>query len=128
MPLKNIRLNIKHITNNSSIIKIKYIKFRKCISYLICYVHYNNICKLRNKTIYINSSCYVRYIETVEKYRNMKYATQILNHLIKFCKYHKIKNISLEDCSNNYNMPNNIYKNIGFKYICKNYPEMELNI
>lgn len=56
---------------------------------------------------------YVRDIYTLEGYRSMGFATQLINKVINYCKVNNIKYILLDDCTD---MPkhNNLYRKLGF--------------
>lgn len=46
-----------------------------------------------------NPGVYVRDIYTLEGYRNIGFASELINKLIKYCKLNNIKYILLDDCT-----------------------------
>lgn len=66
----------------------------------------------------------VNSLYTFEGYRDKGYATILLNWLFLEVKYKGYKTITLDDCTDLFRKPNNIYLVNGFKYIEEGYPEM----
>jgi GNAT superfamily N-acetyltransferase len=67
-------------------------------------------------------------LHTIKEYRNRGFATILLNRIIEYCKINHLQEIFLDDCSDNFNQPNNIYLNCGFVYIEPGSPEMIMKI
>lgn len=61
---------------------------------------------------------------TFEGYRGKGYATVLLNWLFDEVKSKGYKTINVDDCTDLFRKPNNIYLVNGFKYIEEGYPEM----
>lgn len=68
--------------------------------------------------------CIVLDLFTYETYRNKGYGSVLLNEIKKYCRTKQIKEIHLDDCSNNFNKKNNIYIKNGFIYETPKQPEM----
>ena len=66
----------------------------------------------------------VTSLHTFEGYRDKGYATILLNWLFLEVKSKGCKTITLDDCTDLFRKPNNIYLVNGFKYIEEGYPEM----
>jgi GNAT superfamily N-acetyltransferase len=65
------------------------------------------------------------YVPTV--YRGKGIGTQLMVHLINWCRTRSsIRYITLDDCSDNFKNPSNIYVKLGFVYIPDNDNEMIL--
>jgi GNAT superfamily N-acetyltransferase len=62
------------------------------------------------------------------EYRNQSYGTKLLKHAIQLAKECNCESITLDDCSDRFKSPHNIYVKLGFKYIDPNFPEMILII
>ena len=60
------------------------------------------------------------------EYRNQSYGTKLLKHVIQIARERNCESIILDDCSDRFKMPHNIYVICGFKYIDDNFPEMIL--
>ena len=82
---------------------------------------YSNIVFLHNKT---EKNCILLSLHTEDEYRNMGYGSILLKKIIKYCIENEIREILLDDCTDNFNKPNNIYLKSGFKYINEGEPEM----
>lgn len=91
------------------------------------------IIKNRNNKIcgtlifYINlNEATIEYLNIEDKYRGMGLGTALLwnvyNHIIH--NYPYVENIFFDDCSDNYKKTNNIYRNVGARYLYINGPEM----
>jgi len=74
--------------------------------------------------IYTDNSSTVTWIETHKEYRNKSHATQLLKHIINYCKNNSIVKIQLDDMTNNYRKDNNLYIKAGFEYVDNSGPEM----
>ena len=61
---------------------------------------------------------------TFEGYSGKGYATVLLNRLFDEVKSKGYKTINVDDCTDLFRKPNNIYLVNGFKYIEEGYPEM----
>ena len=61
---------------------------------------------------------------TFEAYRGKGYATTLLNWLFDNLKSKGYNTIKVDDCTDLFRKPNNIYLVNGFKYIEEGYPEM----
>ena len=105
----------------------------KCDKYIKCnFYYYNNYNEIISNASIISTEIKNTFtlltLHTEVLYRGNGCATKILKHIIEYCKLYTIKKLILDDCTDNFNMNNNIYINCGFKYIEKNLPEMELII
>ncbi len=98
------------------------------IAHATCYIKYENYYNLRQSKCFINAICTIGYIGTTKTYRNKGYATEIIKYIKKYCYENKIKIITLDDCSDNFNKENNIYLKNGFQYIESGFPEMYFNV
>lgn len=81
--------------------------------------------------IIINRSkktCNIISLYTIESFRCKGYGTMVLSDIIAYCTTNDIHKIYVDDMSDRFNQINNIYLNIGFKYIKKGFPEMVLVI
>ena len=58
------------------------------------------------------------------KLRNKGIGSILLNQLIQYAKKNQVKQIVLDDMTDNYRMPNNIYLKHGFRYVNIDGPEM----
>ena len=67
-------------------------------------------------------------LHTFEDYRGKGYATVLLNWLFDEVKSKGYKTINVDDCTDLFRKPNNIYLVNGFKYIEEGYPEMIKNL
>jgi GNAT superfamily N-acetyltransferase len=63
-------------------------------------------------------------LHTFEGYRGKGYATVLLNWLFDEVKSKGYKTINVDDFTDLFRKPNNIYLLNGFKYIEEGYPEM----
>ena len=63
-------------------------------------------------------------LHTFEGYRDKGYATVLLNWLFDEVKSKGYKTINVDDFTDLFRKPNNIYLVNGFKYIEEGYPEM----
>lgn len=73
--------------------------------------------------VYIsNKEMNIHYLTTNSNYRGNGFATFLILYVINF--FPNVIQIELDDFSNNFQMKNNIYTNIGFKYIENDHPEM----
>ena len=61
---------------------------------------------------------------TFEGYKGKGYATTLLNWLFDEVKSKGYKTVKVDDCTDLFRKPNNIYLVNGFKYIEEGYPEM----
>lgn len=69
----------------------------------------------------------VIFLHVKEKWRNKGYGSALLKHVINYAKELKLKQIELDDCSDNFNKSCNLYTKLGFTYNdYKNGPEMTL--
>lgn len=85
----------------------------------------NRICG--TLTFYINlNEATITYLNIDIKYRKMGLGTALLWNLYKYIKnnYPSVENIFFDDCSDNYKKTNNIYRNVGARYLYINGPEM----
>jgi len=73
---------------------------------------------------YIGKNTIIVDINTIVHYRNLGYASYILNYIIRKSKRNYFKTISLDDMSDRSNLDKNLYINNGFKYLEKGFPEM----
>jgi len=87
------------------------------IAYAKCITEYDKIINLRSRVIKINGMCYICSLYTHPDHRNKGHASLLLKTIIHYCQQHKIEMIMLEDCSDNYRNPNNIYLHHDFKYL-----------
>jgi Acetyltransferase (GNAT) family. len=94
------------------------------MSYIVFLINYTNPLSTKNNTYYKTIHCCVESLYTETKYRNKGYATLLLIHLKQCCKNIGVHFITLDDCSDNFNRPKNIYVNNGFNYLANNEPEM----
>jgi len=58
------------------------------------------------------------------EYRNQLYGSKLLEQAILVAKERKYESIILDDCSDRFKLPHNIYIKFGFTYIDNNFPEM----
>jgi ribosomal protein S18 acetylase RimI-like enzyme len=65
-------------------------------------------------------------INTKNGYEGQGHASKLLSKLIVFAKKHEVKEIYLDDMSDNYRKKSNIYIKFGFTYIDDYGPEMVL--
>ena len=70
----------------------------------------------------------VTSLHTFEGYRGKGYATVLLNWLFDIVKYKGYNTITLDDCTELFRKPNNIYLTNGFEYIEEGYPEMSKHL
>ena len=61
---------------------------------------------------------------TTKEFRGMGYATLLLKHMVALAELKGYKTITLDDCSDLFMQPNNIYLKLGFQYVNANQPEM----
>ena len=78
---------------------------------IVSRISFKNYC--RNDICNDQPGVYVRDIYTLEGYRSMGFATQLIHKVINYCKVNNIKYILLDDCTD---MPkhNNLYRKLGF--------------
>jgi uncharacterized protein (UPF0248 family) len=73
---------------------------------------------------YIGKNTTILDIYTIANYRNKRYASYILNYIIRKSKKNYFKTISLDDMTHRFNLDKNLYINNGFEYLEKGFPEM----
>lgn len=71
-----------------------------------------------------NSECNILYMEIYNSHKGKGFGSKLLKYVIDACTKKNVKLIKLDDCSENYLKPNNIYIKHNFQYINKPYPEM----
>lgn len=82
--------------------------------------------ELRSKKVYYsNKHIFLGSLYVDSKLRNKGIGSILLNQLIQYAKNNRINKIVLDDMSDNYKLPNNIYLKHGFHYVNENGPEME---
>jgi len=98
-------MNIEFIMNEYKEFTI--IKHDKIVSR----ISFKNYC--RSDICNNEPGVYVRDLYTLEGYRSMGLASQLINRVIDYCKVNNIKYILLDDCTD---MPkqNNLYRKLGF--------------
>lgn len=80
-------------------------------------------------TFVINNEDKICHILTVHSNVQGKgYAKMVIRECIKICREMDIKMIDLDDMSDHFRKPHNIYKNFGFKYTHDTGPEMYLKL
>lgn len=65
-------------------------------------------------------------INTKKEFEGKGYASKLLRKLISFAKKHGVKEIYVDDMSDNYRKSSNIYRKFGFTYVDEYGPEMVL--
>lgn len=121
-----ITIDIFEIPSNEKMFQIIF-SFKNnemVISLAICYVTYDKILNLRSSKKYINGALHINHLSTKEDYRNMGFATLLLECIKNYCKNNNIIYITLDDFSANFNKYNNVYLNCNFNYIDNKFPEM----
>jgi len=93
-------------------------------AHLFFTIHCDNPLITKHNRYYRNTYCMIQYVFTKEEHRNKKYATYLLLYLKQYCKNNNVKIIKLDDCSDKFNHPNNLYLKNGFKYVTYGEPEM----
>ena len=73
---------------------------------------------------YDQHMCNIVSVHTYEQYRNKGFCTLLLQNILLFCNEKHIQTITLDDCTDNFNRPNNVYLKFGFHYINEGEPEM----
>lgn len=86
-------------------------------SYADCVLKYEKTINLRNRLIKTNGVFHILNLHTHPDYRNNGYASLLLKFIIQFCSQNMVRLITLDDCSDNYRKPDNIYLEHGFKYL-----------
>lgn len=71
-----------------------------------------------------NDQCTILSLDTDINHQNKGHATKLLIKIEEFCRKNKVVKIILDDCTDNYRKPNNIYLKNGFNYIEDGFPEM----
>ena len=67
----------------------------------------------------------IKWIQVNEKHRGKGYAKKLISNAIN---NHKINIVELDDCSDRFMKPDNLYIKMGFRYIEEEMPEMILYI
>lgn len=98
------------------------------IAHAECVITYDRHINLRTRSVKTNGSCKIQTLWTKIEHRGKGYATQILKTIFLLCKQNNVKVIELDDCSDNYRKPDNIYVKNGFKYTTLSHHEMRLTI
>ena len=75
--------------------------------------------------IYSRTTFHLMTLFVPESLRNNKRATTLISTLFDYCVDHRIKFIEVDDMSDHFNQPNNVYLKCGFKYEKPNFPEMQ---
>lgn len=91
----------------------------------------NNLIKVGFIDIFIDNKdkeIIIKYLKIEKKFRGNKYGIYLLDYVIKKSKKENIKRILLDDMSDKYRKPNNIYIKKKFKYVNNYGPEMILII
>ena len=107
-----ITLKCNHNHND----KYSYLQARQ----LLGTIHITRSGKHYGNKILIVGTLYVQ-----QKYRGKGIGSMLLKCLIEYCKQHNICKIVLDDMTDYYRQPNNIYLKHGFKYVNETGPEME---
>ena len=81
--------------------------------------------ELRSKKVYKTNYIVVGSLYVDPILRNKGIGSILLNQLIQYAKNNYVKKIVLDDMTDNYRIPNNIYLKHGFQYVDENGPEME---
>jgi len=71
---------------------------------------------------------YINHIYVHPQYRNKGFGTKLIHEFLENLIKLGVVHVLLDDFSDNYRKPNNIYYKIGFKYISKNGAEMYANV
>lgn len=83
--------------------------------------------ELRNgKVYYSNNYIILGSLYVDRKLRNKGIGSILLDQLVQYAKNNHVNKIVLDDMTDNYRQPNNIYLKHGFQYVNKDGPEMEL--
>jgi GNAT superfamily N-acetyltransferase len=94
------------------------------VSRIECTIIFASFHSLRNRSYYDNAVCHIGSLVTDQNYRNMGYATKLLEMIKQICLDSNIRTITLDDCSDNFNTKNNVYVKNGFSYVDEGFPEM----
>jgi GNAT superfamily N-acetyltransferase len=82
-----------------------------------CELQYEKTINLRNRLIKVNAVCHICSLYTHPDHRNKGNASVLLKTIIHFCEQNMVRLITLDDCSDNYRKPDNIYREHGFEYL-----------
>lgn len=74
--------------------------------------------------IWYDNIIHILYLKTNEKYRGHGYATNLLKHTLALFENDTYDYVYVDDMSDNFNKPHNIYKKFGFNYLLEGEPEM----
>lgn len=127
MDIFSIKLNEVVKENHICTILELYKNENKLGDAVVC-INFELLRRLRSITKLIKPECILLSLNVITEFRNNGYGTILLKQVITYCRCLGIKQINLDDCSNNFNKPNNIYLKAGFRYIVEGFPEMVLDM